>query len=403
MGNGFVTVFPGRRDHYEAAIALEEAGLLDCFVTDLYNKRGFVNYFLKKTSFSTKLSGRFSKHLQEKKIVTRPGYFIFNTLFSKIVQPSKVSVWQDDLFAKAAVAKARALKSNLLLYEFQADYAFRQHFAHPCKKVLFYFHTHPAWEHPLLAEDARQYPAFAEQVLKNTRQNLPFKYANHTKDAWKFADSIVVASGCTKRSLMEAGAAADTIKVIPYGFSPSDVHLPLPLLEKKPDRPFFLFVGSGTQRKGLHHLCKAWQTGGLTHTHDLIVVSRVVDHGMEDFLKLDSSIKWVTGLLKDELTWHYRNAVAFVMPSISEGFGQVYLEALSNGCMVIGTENSMLGDMPANEAIILVTPGNIIALQEAIAFAANKKPSLSSTASITALVKDYTWVNFRQALIKAIC
>jgi len=389
MNKNFVTVFPGRRDHYEVPVALNEAGLLDAFITDLYNDNRFLSQFLRITSFKSKIKQRFHSKLPKSKVQTKPYLFFYHSILSNFFQPSKVTVWQDDLFGKLAVKLARKNKSNLFLYEFQADYAFRQQFKHPCKKVLFYFHTHPFWEHPLLLEDAEKYPSFHHQVLKNTRSNLAFRYSNHTKDAWKFADIIITASSCTKKSLLAVGADEKKIKVVPYGFSNLDITLSKQMLNLKPSKPFFLFVGSGTQRKGLHHLCEAWKKSSLTQSHELIVVSRVMDEGMMDFIKLDTSIKLFTGLDKATLIWHYKNALAFIMPSISEGFGQVYLEALANGCAVIGTENSMLIDLPINKVVTLIPHGNIDAIQNAL-----------ETKAKDGMLSDEEKIAYRKALLQ---
>ena len=35
----------------------------------------------------------------------------------------------------------------------------------------------------------------------------------------------------------------------------------------------------------------------------------------------------------------------FVMPSVREGFGIVYLEAMANGCITIGTQNEGIADL----------------------------------------------------------
>ena len=44
------------------------------------------------------------------------------------------------------------------------------------------------------------------------------------------------------------------------------------------------------------------------------------------------------------------------MPSLVEGFGQVYLEALAQGCPVLGTSNTGLPDLGDEVDGIFVTP-----------------------------------------------
>jgi glycosyltransferase involved in cell wall biosynthesis len=55
------------------------------------------------------------------------------------------------------------------------------------------------------------------------------------------------------------------------------------------------------------------------------------------------------------------------MPSLVEGFGHVYLEALAAGTFVIGTSNSGLPDLscPSDSAIVL-PPGDLNPLEEAL-------------------------------------
>lgn len=399
MNRKFITAFPGRRDNYQLVLALQEAGLLDGFITDLYNK-GWLSVLL--TPFlRSKIENRFHQDLDIEKIHVRPFYFLFPLLLQRAFQASKVAVWQDQWFSRAAVYSARSSQSHLILYEFQAEYAFDK-VGEKCKKVLFQFHTHPQWEHEVLLNDTLRYPQFKEQVLRSTRQNLETKYSEHTKSAWKKADLILVASTFTKKTLLVAGADERKIVVVPYGFSERDRGF----TEGKNynhGKPFFLFVGSGSHRKGLHHLCEAWKLSGLGQSHNLHIVARVIDEGMQSFLEMDDTICWFKGVSKDELNWKYAHATAFVMPSLSEGFGQVYLEALSNGCPVIGTRESMLNDLPSHPDVSLLEAGDISGLCEEMKRVSKRKALTERERSLIAeLVIPFTWERFRKGIVNAI-
>ena len=156
---------------------------------------------------------------------------------------------------------------------------------------------------------------------------------------------------------------------------------------------------AGSFRKGLHHLCRAWQESGGAAGADLVVVARGVDAGMETLLAA-AGIRWIRGLPRAELNWYYDHARVFVLPSQSEGFGQVYLEALAPGCRVIGTRHSVLPDLAAAQPWIdYVVPGETAMLAGAIRRALQRPEApAGERAAVAASVADYTWESFRAGL-----
>ena len=68
-----------------------------------------------------------------------------------------------------------------------------------------------------------------------------------------------------------------------------------------------------------------------------------------------------------ELRRQYARSDIVVLPSLIEGFGLVYLEALASGCYCLGTENTGLPDVVSSESIGLVFPvGSVDRLSEAL-------------------------------------
>lgn len=395
----YITVFPGVRDQYQVPELLWESKRLAFFVTEFYNK-GILRFLLGIMGRSAQLKKREVQSLPGSLVAVRPEIVLLTRFLSFVYQPSKVAVWEDIRFSKVAVSYARKYRSNLFLYEFQAEYAFRQPYNFEIVKILFQFHPHPAWEHPLLLNNTLGNEEIHQEVLRNTRNNLPARYKLHTHDSWKEATHIIVASGITMHSLIHAGCPAEKISMVPYGFNADDPVLPADYSGPHIEKPYFLFVGSGTYRKGLLHLIRAWELSGLSDRFSLLVISRIVDASIEPFLD-SAGIQWIRGVSKTELNFYYQHAQCFVMPSLSEGFGQVYLEALSNGCPVIGTRNSMLADIPhGNEHIIFVSPGDITDLSNELIRVSRKDLSdvFFNKSQIRMLAAPYTWASFRKSI-----
>ena len=393
----YVTAFPGRRDSYQIPLSLFENGRLDRFVTDAYDA-GITAGVLKKYG-AKDLARRKCVDLPDALVDARLRYEIAGRLLSRVMQPSRSAVIADAWTARAGAAAANKHGASALFYEFQAELGFSLLKSRRQRRILFQFHPHPGWEHPLLTEDARRYPEFADLVASSTRANLSRRYAEHTCFAWKEADHVIVASSCTRTSLIHVGCPSENITVVPYGCETVENSNAL-RHEPKELRPYFLWVGAGSHRKGLHHLCRAWEISGCAKEASLIVVARVIDPGMAKPLNTPG-VRWVQGLPRAELNWYFSHAKAFVMPSLSEGFGQVYLEALAKGCPVIGTRNSVLPDIAdAQPWIDYVEPGNITELAESLSKTLRKNASISAhdKLAVAASVGSFTWESFRSGI-----
>ena len=90
----------------------------------------------------------------------------------------------------------------------------------------------------------------------------------------------------------------------------------------------------------------------------------------------DPAIRWLGRVDDDELIDHYRNATAFVFPSLYEGFGLPPLEAMACGCPVllsnaaslpeVGGEAFDPADSSSSGAAVYFDPHSQSALENAI-------------------------------------
>lgn len=196
------------------------------------------------------------------------------------------------------------------------------------------------------------------------------RHAALKKNAIRRADAIICVSQKTQSDLLDLYPecesrstvihhATDFGKVTPDKWQPT------------PDRPYFLYVGSRVSYKNFDGLLQAFhqivkrkpeiqlRVAGpdfRKHEEESIAVlgleNHVFNHGLVDDCRLSSM---------------YRNSLAFIYPSLYEGFGLPLLEAMSCETPVIASNTSCIPEVVA-DAALLFDPGSKSDLVEAISF-----------------------------------
>lgn len=299
----------------------------------------------------------------------------------------------DRRFSWAAARRAEQTKSHLFLYHSYAWEAFTARYTHRPHKVLFQYHPHPSLLRRLIVEDHARHPGVGESYSGVQPGEVPEAQGERDYDAWKHADLIFCASTFTKQSLLENGADEKKCCVVPYG-----IEVPQ-FLENQPAEDAFkvLFVGSGGQRKGLHHLLLAWQQASLPASSKLTLVCRVMDRGIERMVAASPRVELIQGADAGTLRDIYFASSLFAMPSLVEGFGQVFLEALAHGCPVLGTPNTGLPDLGnESDGIFLVEPGNVRELSAQLERLSRLLPAERKTRRAAhACASRFSWLVFR--------
>lgn len=149
-------------------------------------------------------------------------------------------------------------------------------------------------------------------------------------------------------------------------------------LEKRP--PLVIFAGRDYFRKGLPVLLKAWEHVRRIHAGArLIVAGREYSHERFYFrrFKRDKSISFLGAVERGRLLDYMREARAVVLPSWTEAFGIVLIEAMACGAVPIGTNCEGIAEaLRHGEAGLLIEKGNATALAKAILRTLDDDPRL---------------------------
>ena len=338
----WVVAFNGSRDGYQVAVALQEAHQLERLVTDWYSP--FDRAWFRAATRAmpeaaiARLRRRHHPSLPSDRVET-----LTHLALRDAMRPGRPSDMDARIGARAGVI-ARRRAAGLLSYSYYAYHAFRASEGVDLPRVIFQVHPHPASLRTLFIDEMDRVPEARTSLAGEAGLTLtPTHYAEVCEEP-RLADLCIASSGYTRRTLIENGVDAERIRVVPYGV---DLEWYRPPAEA-PRGPFrVLFVGQMVQRKGLSYLLEAWRRLRLPNA-ELVLAG----HGMADDALLAEAGEGCTirrAVSRAELRHLYQTSDVFCMPSLAEGFGLVYLEALACGTPVIATPNTGAAD--------LVTPG----------------------------------------------
>jgi len=111
-------------------------------------------------------------------------------------------------------------------------------------------------------------------------------------------------------------------------------------------------------------------------------------------LRLGDAVNLVGAIPDDDIVAHmYHCADIFCLPSVQEGFGIVFLEAMASGLPIVATTATAIPEVvPHRRAGLLVPPGNVGALAEAlIELLCNPDQRALYSAFGQAYVEAYDW------------
>jgi len=109
-----------------------------------------------------------------------------------------------------------------------------------------------------------------------------------------------------------------------------------PVVAPPPERPYFLFVGTVEPRKNLESLLEAWRDVCRDYAVDLVIAGR----RRADAPRIPPApgLRLAGEVPDSGLAALYSGALAFVYPSLYEGFGLPVLEAMQCGAPVIASQ-----------------------------------------------------------------
>lgn len=218
-----------------------------------------------------------------------------------------------------------------------------------------------------------------------SRQRILLEYA--------LADVLNMPSERAAETFLDAGIPREKLHYVARGVNP-DVFQP------GPPPPLFrlVFVGALIERKGVHHLLKAWKKLALKDA-ELVLVGTAHQEIQGALREFGTDSVRVTGFVKN-VPALLSEASAFVFPSELEGAAKATFEAAASGLAQITTRES-------GDAVVdglngkIIPPNDPDALAEAIAEFhrhPDRLPSMGQ-AGRQRILDNFTWDHFRNRVL----
>ena len=212
---------------------------------------------------------------------------------------------------------------------------------------------------------------------------------------WELSDKLIVASKVVRDSLISFGIDKKKIFLVPYGINEEWFKY-----KATPKKGKILFVGLVGLRKGVHYLAMA----------ERILKSRGYNYEIEaaGLNLVDTNIdlfkgpKYLGHIPRNEIIKEYLSADVLVLPTIAEGFGLVHLEAMACGVPIITTKECGSTIEDNKEGYIIPIRDPIAIADSIVKIVENRdlRDKISKAAKIKA--REFTWVQYRERLLKAI-
>ena len=165
------------------------------------------------------------------------------------------------------------------------------------------------------------------------------------------------------------------------------------LQTREPGKPYLLAVGSLMPRKNIERLLEAYSSID-SPDFELYIVGSIqsgfAKSGLDRYRKVPG-IRFLGYVQTDELTRMYRNATAYINPSLYEGFGIPLIEAMTQECPVVVSDIPVFHEV-CGDAALYFDPMHVSDIQSRMQTIMHD-PALRTqlTANAKEQVKRFSW------------
>lgn len=334
----------GARRHYAVPRALYVAGILHEFHTDLFMSPSaarcvqFCGRIIGSPSAISRLSGRSADGIPSSYVVSYSWLAVYSRLrnlgVSRIGQSASDWLWLGECFAKNVSKRLRPETQAVYAFTSAARELFLQNKYDGRRSILDQATAPRKQELALVDEEARRFSSWIEREASSVD---PGMYHERQLEELELADVILCASGFVKSMVESEGVHPTKTRVVPLGINTNGMKIQA-TKRRKQGNLRVLFIGDDGLRKGIGYLDQAIRKMPISK-----ITVRVVGNlgfNSSGLSHLAQRMELVGRVPRTEVVKQFEWADVLVLPSVSDTFGLVVLEALKAGLPVVATQNT---------------------------------------------------------------
>lgn len=400
----------------QAALALDEAGELDRFITTLWSTpegrwRRLAEGFRRSTGFdlARTLRRRELSELSSAQVTSFPAGEILRLLASRLDRTGRWGdmVWErsEHRFARRVAAELRPRHRGVYVYEHCGLEALQQARALTLRAVYDVPAPDSVFVQEILDREMKEFGALRGAYERHVAEREP-RRLRRRREEWEQADRVIVASTYCRDSYARAGLDVSKVRVVPYGAPPPLAEDEVGRAEstaRSSDRLRIVWAGTFGLRKGAHHALRAWRKGRLERIADLTVYGTVT-LPQAAVAPLPAGVRLAGARPRDEVMSAFRSADLLLFPTLSDAFGMVITEAWSQGLPVASTRAAGAAERlaPGKNGLWLEA-GSVDSIVAAVEWCHAHREALAHMRSqARATAAAWQWANYRAALRSAI-
>jgi starch synthase len=392
---------PGTQHSYQTALALQNAGLLQVYVTGFYYKTSGVLeklLGLLPEKYADRLQRQLSRRrkdgLDQNRVRTFPILETIYVISARLKITRKwsgpVMRWRNRRFDKKVARMVVEMRPDAVIcYDSCALATFGA-----CKEVgavaiLDQSSAPLKTTSAILREEIRLHPEFVGSAPAVAPQWL----IEQCMEEARAADRVLVASEFAGDGLIKNGIAPARIEILRYGVDTVRFH---PRARHDGGKFRALFVGHLSPNKGVHYLLEAFRQLGLNDAELVLVGGMAV--GADALAPYRGIFRHVPHMPHSEIPALFQSADIFVFPSLFEGMGLVVLEAMACGLPVITSANAASVVRDGVDGFIVPIRDIAALKQKILLLYQNREVREQMGYQARARAESYTWAAYHERL-----
>lgn len=343
----------GSRRHYAVPLMAERLGMLRYFYTDWYAGEGGMPAAMRRVLAAEGIAAPLRRMRERQADLPGEKVRAFNLLglrgkwklgrASDTWERTIAHHWFDRELCRAVIRATKTLPDAFVAFR-GSDTLFEA-FSGRCACVLDQIDGGIHEVNVVREEQARHLDWLRGEPdwLTCEREAKPFWLdleAPRLRREWALADRILCNSNWTRECLAAEGVDVAKCEVVPLAFEPGEDAGVRRVRFNEPGRLTVAFLGTVTLRKGIHHLIEAVLEARRQADVRLIIAgsagevdpARLTGHG--------EAVEYRGRIARGDVPAFLDEADVLALPSVSEGFGIVQLEAMARGLPVVGSDRT---------------------------------------------------------------